>query len=251
MELIKSYAKVNLCLLVGNKKNNLHKVKSIFCLAKDLYDEIEIEPSDKTVIKYLTKDNKEIKIDNCIIKKTLCFLEQEFNVKEQYKITVKKNIPLGSGLGGGSSNAATIIRYIVNQKQLPIRDIIFKSVAIGSDVPFFVSSYDIAIVKKYGELVKKINLEIPKFEIKLNDENCSTKDVYDMFDKEEKQFHCFWLQKKYLRKKQYFKLHNDLEKPCFMLYKKLYNIRDRLSETKIVKLSGSGSSFILFDKGEK
>ncbi len=251
MEQIKSYAKVNLCLLVGSKKNNLHKIKSIFCLAKDLYDEIEIEPSDKTSIKYIDKNKKELKIENCIIKKALSFLEQEFNIKDQYKIVIKKQIPIGSGLGGGSSNAASIIKYITNHKQIPINDVISKSVVVGSDVPFFVSNYDVATVKGYGEIVKKLNLELPKFKIQLNDINCSTKEVYDMFDKQEKEHHSFWLQKKYLIKKQYFNLHNDLEKPCFMLYKKLYNIKDRLSEDKVVKLSGSGSSFILFNKGEK
>ncbi len=251
MEQIKSYAKVNLCLLVGKKKNNLHKIKSIFCLYKNLYDEININSATKNKVTYINKNNQEIKIKDCIVTKSLQFLKDNFNIDTCYEIKIKKNIPFGTGLGGGSSNAGTIIRYIAQENKLPIKELINKSLLIGSDVPFFVSNYEIALVKGFGESVRKLKIKVPEFRVQLNEENCSTKLVYNTFDNLKKEHSFLWLQRYFLRKKKYDKLHNDLEKPCFMEYKKLYNIREKLLESYDIKLSGSGSSFILFNKKEK
>ncbi len=249
MATIKAYAKVNLCLLIGKKKDGLHKVKSIFSLYKDLYDEIEIKEAKSTKIKYF-KNKKELLIQDCIISKAISFLNKKFNLKKEYEITVKKNIPIGSGLGGGSSDAGAVIRYIINKENIPIKNILKESYLIGSDVPFFISNYDLAVVKGFGEKVKKLQVENPEYKVKLNNLSCSTKEVFLKFDELKKTHHMLIFQIRNLVNKKYSKLINDLEKPCFMVYKKLYNIKDEISLSNIVKLSGSGSAFILF-KGEK
>lgn len=182
------YPKVNLSLLISkkSKKNNLHKIKSIFCLVKNFYDVMEIEINNKSdSIKYFF-NNEIIEIKDCIIKKTLSTLRNKNLIDDKLFFTIKiqKNIPMFSGLGGGSSNAGCLIKYLIERKILAYKKNLNKVfLEIGSDVCFFVSSYDCAIVKGYGEKIK--NIKKPKslsFEIFTNDIKCSTKKVFERFD---------------------------------------------------------------------
>lgn len=246
---INSYSKVNISLLVKKKKKDLHKIKSFFILNKSLYDEIEIEKSNETSIRYYFQ-NKEININNCIIKKTINYVNKKYNLNLSYKINIKKNIPIGSGLGGASSNAAAILNYIFKTEKIKDKDIKKWIKDIGSDVYFFYKNIDFGFVYSYGN--KLIELKRPniKFKVILNkDINCSTKEVYDEFDKLKPKRKSIILQFFYIKLKCYNKLVNDLQEPCFRLYK---NLEERFKEISIqydVLLSGSGSSFIIL-KGE-
>ena len=146
---IKSYAKVNLFLLVKplNKNDKLHDIKSCFALHKDLYDEITIEKIDDQndeIIYY--SENKNLTISNCLISRTLNVLRENNYIKDHYKIEVKKNIPPSSGLGGGSSNAASVVKFILktNKKFKPDKKLIELLHKISSDMIFFLYDYDFA-----------------------------------------------------------------------------------------------------------
>ena len=74
---IKSYSKINLFLLVSKKKKRtLHKIKSLFLLNKDLYDEIDINKSNELKINY-NIDNKKININNCNVKRILIAIKDK------------------------------------------------------------------------------------------------------------------------------------------------------------------------------
>ena len=247
--IMKSYPKINLFLLVKKTKKKLHKIQSVFLLDKSIYDEIEVYESNKNEIEYFDENNKKINIDNCIVSRTLVFLKQNYNISKNYSIKIKKNIPLGSGLGGASSNSACVIKYILENEKIKYKNI-FKIIhLLGSDIAFFLKNIDCAFVYGYGNKIKEIFP--PKIKYKLflnNDIKCSTKDVYNEFDKLQSKSSSYRKQLAYLYSNQYDKLKNDLEIPCLKIYNNIKCVKEELDKKYITKLSGSGSTFILFNK---
>ena len=133
-----SPAKINLTLeILGKRGDGYHEIRSIMQRIR-LYDVISIRPSpgkgDFTCPGHPELENK----DNLILK-ALHWLEKELGRPLPLSITLKKRIPVGGGLGGGSSNAATILSA-VNQftgNQVPQKRLLALASQIGSDVPFF------------------------------------------------------------------------------------------------------------------
>ena len=134
---IKSFAKINLALNVTGKNSGLHKIESIVGFVS-LYDVILIKKiqSKKHVISFNGKYSKNISKKNTISKLLKVLDKERFLTGHKFKIKVNKYIPSKSGLGGGSMNAANILKYLIkknfinpSKKQLTS---ICKS--IGSDV---------------------------------------------------------------------------------------------------------------------
>ena len=135
---INSYSKINLSLNINNKlRNGLHEIQSYFCLI-NLSDKIKIKKTNKkkdiiffkgTFAKYIKKS------DNSIVT-LLNFLRKSKLISNYYSVTVIKNIPVFGGLGGGTSNAAFILRYLLKKK---INNGIFNKIEklIGSDLRLF------------------------------------------------------------------------------------------------------------------
>ena len=118
---LKSFAKVNLFLKVGKiyRNTNLHNVQSLIFLI-DLHDQIILKKNKKKdKIKFTGQFKKNIAKSNSI-KKTLSLLRKKgfIDKKKKFDINIKKNIPVFSGFGGGSSNAASIIKYFFKKKEI-------------------------------------------------------------------------------------------------------------------------------------
>ena len=135
---IKSYSKINLSLKVNNKlKNGLHEIQSYFCLI-NLCDKIKINKTKKKKDTIIFKGQffKHIKKFNNSIVNILKLLRKLKLISSYYSVTVIKNIPVFSGLGGGTSNAAFILKFLLKRK-------ISKSIlektekVIGSDLRLF------------------------------------------------------------------------------------------------------------------
>ncbi len=113
-----SNAKINLTLKVNSKsKNNLHEIQSFFCLI-DLADKIRIKSINKQKDKIIFKGPfaKSInKSDNSILK-ILKLLRKLRLISNFYSVIIYKNIPIFAGLGGGSGNAASILKYLLKKK---------------------------------------------------------------------------------------------------------------------------------------
>ena len=109
-------AKLNLNLYVKEKLNNgYHLLNSDICFL-DLYDEIIIKRSNLNKINVSNKSTFFFKEEN-ILSKTLNYFNSEFKNQNKFNITLKKDIPIGAGLGGGSSDSATLLlglRYFYN-----------------------------------------------------------------------------------------------------------------------------------------
>ena len=120
---IKSYCKINLSLKVLKKlKNGYHNIMSLitFC---DLHDIISISKirSSKDKISFSGKFKKGIDKEKNTATKVLSLLRKNQMVEKQaFKINIQKNIPHGSGLGGGSSNAADLLNYFNSKMRLKL-----------------------------------------------------------------------------------------------------------------------------------
>ena len=141
--IIKSYAKVNIGLnIIDKMQNGYHEIETLMQQI-NFYDTIKIEISpNKGKVVFSVKGNK----INCEDEKNSCFitaklLKQKFKITNQITITLHKNIPIGAGLGGGSSNAATILNFLNNYFNLNLKDNEKVDLCknIGMDVPFFLN----------------------------------------------------------------------------------------------------------------
>ena len=133
---IKSYAKINISLGILNKlKSKFHKIESLFSFL-NLHDEIFIKKiNDKNhKIIFYGRFSKGISNNNTIsnllklIEKKLC--------GQKYLIKVNKKIPQKSGMGGGSMNASSLLKFLIKEKKLSLtsKEIAKISSKIGSDV---------------------------------------------------------------------------------------------------------------------
>jgi 4-diphosphocytidyl-2-C-methyl-D-erythritol kinase len=149
-----SYPKINLFLRVVNKRNDgYHNIESLFLPLDSPRDTISVSESENGIS--IVSDSKLIPLN----RQNICFKAAEkfaqlAGVPPSWKIKIKKNIPVAAGLGGGSSNAATLIRilcskYALNPTSPEIRSL---AASIGADVPFFLNP-DPAKVTGIGEKI--------------------------------------------------------------------------------------------------
>ncbi|MBK16983.1 MAG: 4-(cytidine 5'-diphospho)-2-C-methyl-D-erythritol kinase [Prochlorococcus sp. SP3034] len=139
---IKSPAKINLHLeVIGKRKDNFHELAMIM-QSIDLYDFLEIELNNNNEL-FLTSDCKELAVneDNLIIKAGLLLKNYSMNPKLGAIISLKKNIPIGAGLAGGSSNAAAALVGLNKLWNLNFDSNKLLKIAgeLGSDVPFCIN----------------------------------------------------------------------------------------------------------------
>lgn len=182
-----SPSKINLYLEVISKiENGLHNLNSLMTFT-DIGDLIEINVSKKFFFKAKGPFSDQLgDMEKNIIFLALKKLESLINKKLNVEIILTKNLPLGSGLGGGSSNAATVVKALIKIYKLNMdqRDLDSLLISIGSDVPFcfhgktailngigdnllFVSKlkeYDLLLVNPLVEVsTKKIFEKVEKF----------------------------------------------------------------------------------------
>lgn len=162
MQQIKSYPKFNLFLEILNKNpiTNYHYLHTMmFCLS-DIYDTISITADDKFSI---SVKGRYIFNGENILEKTVKHFKEVFNKNTNFKVEITKNIKFGAGLGGGSSNAAFFLNFLLKQNNIILTRSEFCQFAIkiGADVPFF---YDTKpkICKMYGEELADVPFALPQ-----------------------------------------------------------------------------------------
>ena len=254
-----SPAKINLFLEIKNKdRDGLHNLESLmsFCdfgdliyvsKSKDLSLEIN-GPFSRSLIR---KDN--------IILRTIYMLEKYLNTKIKVNIRLNKNLPIASGMGGGSSNAATIIHCI---KQLfkinfdkNFNDFLFN---LGADVPFCFYRR-VAMVEGKGEKITFYPRKIPEYFVLLVNPNIqiSTKRIFQKlkinFRTKKKPENRFVLEEDFLG--YLLKKNNDLEVPAIDQCDEIKFIINELNnntESLLSRMTGSGATcFALYDKRVK
>ncbi|MDC3063452.1 4-(cytidine 5'-diphospho)-2-C-methyl-D-erythritol kinase [Alphaproteobacteria bacterium] len=238
-------AKLNLNLYVKDKlENGYHSLESDICFL-DLHDEINIKISNINKIKLSSKSIFFLKDEN-ILSKTLKFFNDEFGKNDKFNITLKKNIPIGAGLGGGSSDSAALLlglRYFYNINPFNSEKISLKKLKeigfkIGSDVPACIMSKSVKLTG-IGEQLKKIHIEKNyKFLLIYPNKTLSTQKVFNTFD----------FKKNRNKKTMYFnkiKIFNSLTFTSQSIepeIKKILNILKSFDKIVAFGMSGSGSS---------
>ena len=137
--ILKSYAKINLTLAVNKRLNiGLHNIQSIYCLI-NLYDKIlikKIKNTNSDKISFNGPFSKSIDKSNNSVKKILNIMRKNEIINNYYSVRVNKNIPVFAGFGGGTSNAATLLKFLTKKKlNKKILSKIDKEV--GSDLKLF------------------------------------------------------------------------------------------------------------------
>jgi 4-diphosphocytidyl-2-C-methyl-D-erythritol kinase len=246
---MKSFAKVNIFLKITGKRENYHTLISRFMIVKNLFDTITFEKSSQ---EGFSLDGKfSCPLEKNSIYKAYTLLKEHTNNPDideffkSHKIAVQKSIPEFAGLGGGSSNAGTVLNMINQELNLNLSKDELSNIGakIGADVPFFVHGYDSANVSGIGEIVEPYEENILDIETFTPAIECDTPSVYKEFSKN------FYKEYKEIEKIkkidsiEYLKTHNidqanDLYLPAVSLYPKLEPYKDKYSY-----FSGSGSTF--------
>ena len=224
---IKSYAKINLALNITGKTSKLHKIESVVGFVT-LHDVILIKKiqSKKHIISFNGKYSKNIHKKNTISKLLNILEKKKLITGHKFEIKVNKYIPSKSGLGGGSMNAANILKYLIKKKFInPSREqlsSICKSV--GSDVALGLNS-TFTILKSNNQIKEFKNCKKLYALIVKPSFGCSTKDIYSSvkkftkprFNKPSKKMFSFDNLKK---------LNNSLEVISLSKFPKLKNIKN-------------------------
>lgn len=155
---IKSFSKLNLFLNIKEKRNDgFHNIESVF-QAVSLFDTLNIELDRKLSLHYgAGKFPVSYSVENDILYKTYNAFAK-MTTLPPVKMSLIKNIPMGAGMGGGSADAAALIRYFMKKKLINLNQSELEQLAstIGSDVPFFING-GAALVEKKGEIITPIS----------------------------------------------------------------------------------------------
>ena len=151
-----AFAKINIGLIVGKKGDDgLHDIESYMALI-DLHDTLDIEIEDgKPFSVSIERDIPYIKDgEEDLMEKSARLFALYSGKSFKLKIKIEKKIPSKAGLGGGSADAAAVLRFLCDYYRFPECSTAL-SLSVGSDVPFLVSGYKMAFVKGRGEWIEK------------------------------------------------------------------------------------------------
>lgn len=260
---IKSYAKINLYLEVLKKrKDNYHQIITLFEKI-GLFDEIYIKPRLDKVIRVICNHPDITKGKTNLAYRAASVLRRDFSINNGVDIKIIKRIPLASGLGGGSSNAASILLGLNRLWKLNLsqKKLITYGKMLGCDVSFFLSGGSFAIGGGRGDNIKVVRtikkrfwhiLVVPKIKV-------STKMVYARLDKifnpsvtrltrsisDVKIFIQRLREGKIPLIRKY--LFNRLEMAAFNLYPNLKRLKNMLLDSGLEGIYMSGSGPAMFD----
>jgi 4-diphosphocytidyl-2-C-methyl-D-erythritol kinase len=252
-----AYAKINIGLhILGKRSDGFHNLESVF-REIDLFDVIDLE-SHKTL--EMTTDSILVPVDESnLCLKTAQLLQKEQKIKDGVMIHLKKNIPIGAGLGGGSSDAAAVLRGLNKFWELKLTNEQLTDIAaqIGSDVPFFIEGGN-AYAGGRGDVLEHFTLNIPFWiAVVAPVINISTTWAYSRL-KLQRDGKSTGLRTKIGKQisnpsKLASLVQNDFEESVFKTYPEIARLKEKLKENGAVfsLMSGSGSSVFGFFEDEQ
>lgn len=252
-----SPAKVNLFLKVISKRpdgyHNIVSIIDIICL----FDIIHIEETPDDIV--IVKDDKGVLPGGTAntMYRAVVALKERFNVRSGVSIYIEKRIPIGSGLGGPSSNAATVLKELIKLWEIPLSEAELYEIgsAVGADVPLFLYGKP-CVMRGIGDVISPIDLPNLWYLIVYPNVSISTRRVYEglkiVLTKKQNDIK---LVAKFNNTHEISAiLENDLEKVGILLCPTIQTIKERLNEAGAAGtlMSGSGSSvFGIFESEEE
>ena len=239
-------AKINLGLrILSKRQDGFHNLSSYF-IPVELHDILEVKATSSTLrkrsisysgIKFLDQEND-------LIIKAYDLLDNDFNLPP-VNIHLHKNIPFGSGLGGGSSNATFMLMLLNDLFNLKLNrsNLLKYTFLLGSDCSFFLFN-QFSLISGVGDLIEPINSSLNDYFIVIIKPpfNCSTQEIFSQYtlNKNSNPYLSFhdnidsWSKE----------FTNDLESVTFSLHPELQEIKDYIYSLGAIYagMSGSGSS---------
>lgn len=230
---IRTPSKLNTFLNVNAKRSDgLHNIFTHLQLI-DIYDELSFSPAKFNT---LVCGYPELNKDNIVIK-SIEYFNQKYGANHNFNVVLKKNIPFGAGLGGGSSNAAYTLILLCLISGIDLGDLDLNDIgkSLGADIPFFIQSKS-CYVSGYGEILEEQYSLNKEFLVISPNINVKTKEVFNS---------------------KYLNLENNLNKNINSLLKPLLKQNDKFAKfyqniikksdnfKNRVKLTGSGSSLFI------
>lgn len=257
--LINASAKINIGLQVKKRREDgYHDIETVFYNIEDYHDIIEILPSQSDEDEYIFH-GKEILGD---IKENLIYKAVQL-IKKNYptsriplKIILLKNIPMGAGLGGGSSNAAHVLKGMNQYFDLHISDEELERLALelGSDCPFFIKKQS-CVAQGRGEIFTPISIDLSAYSIQVITPfiHISTAMAFHNLQIKESPFSLFDITKFSVEDWKGM-VSNDFESTIFPMFPEIEDIKQQLYDQGALyaSMSGTGSSvFGIFNKEKK
>jgi len=171
-------AKINLFLhIVGQRADGYHLLQTVFCLL-DYADTIYLKPNISGEIKRVNDVPGVAEVDDLCIRAAK-LLQQHTQCQHGVEILVEKNIPMGGGLGGGSSDAATILLALNRLWNLNLKreQLIKLGLKLGADVPFFIFGTN-AWAEGIGEQLQAITLQESYYVVLTPNVHVSTAQIF-------------------------------------------------------------------------
>ena len=254
-----AFAKLNLNFKVLKKlPNNFHQIESYITFLPNIYDHLIIKKSLQNKIFINGKFANQLIANggDTLIKKSIKLLSNLLNLKVCLEVHLKKNIPLNAGLGGGSADAAAIVRAIIKLYKIKNSKLIINNLSkIGSDVPACFLSKNVK-VSGTGEILQPIKLLNKKLWALLikPKSNYSTKNIFESFNNSFAKTIKFELTLNNLINDMN-KYNNSLEKTVCTIEKNVKNVLNYLykfNSLTLPRITGSGSTvFVLFKTKEE
>jgi len=156
---ILSVSKINLFLkITGKRTDGYHEIESVFLPLQNPADNVRLAPGENGKLE-LSASDPELPCDS----RNLCWkaatgYAKSANLTPSWHIYVEKNIPVAAGMGGGSSNAASVLKLLQQEYQALSEEELFEiALNIGADVPFFLTPRP-SLGKGIGELLTPISV---------------------------------------------------------------------------------------------
>ena len=243
--ILKARAKINLFLHITGKtpSQSHHLLESLVAFAEDVYDELELSIAPKSFVKVVAGTfASEIIFKENILTKTLDIL----SLQKCYKIDLTKNIPIEAGLGGGSSDSGSLIKFLIEHEKILKNDIFYSK--IGADIPCCIRQKS-CYFSGIGEIIEE-GITLPTlFAIFVKPKvNLNTTEVFKKFSKD--------YSSGLIRKPTKFsssdalitflkKQNNDLEEAAIEIFPEIKSILSKISNLEgclLSRMTGSGST---------
>ena len=242
-------AKINLGLEILHKRSDgYHELNTIFYRVWEPHDVIAVHPSEAFV---LTTSDTSLKTDrtNLIFKAAQAFAEatSESNLPP-FSFHIDKHIPMGAGLGGGSSNAATTLLILNELMPNPISPerLLRLGASLGADIPFFLTQSTSALASGIGDVLSPLSVQLPVYILIVKPHSIAvpTKEAYEYLKLNMREPTDLVAVMDGDLNDLPKKLHNDFEAYAFGLHPSLKNIKEQLyaEGAFYASMSGSGSA---------
>ena len=247
-----AYSKINIHLKVlAKRKDGFHNLESIFQRIS-IADYLSLEKSSDSHGCMVESPLLPLPSDNTLTEAWKAFCNAT-DVDAGVRVRLIKNIPAGSGLGAGSSDAAALLKAVNELFEMPLRDSELTRLAlqVGSDVPFFLKE-SAGVVTGRGELFEPIQTRTDCFGILIwPDVQSSTKEAYSLLDQQKGMLsgeHEAWGYEKLVAQYQapfkVWRFVNDFQPVLEQRYPVIAQARKELYEqgAEFAQMSGSGSA---------